>query len=273
MVPPAPPDPDSFRVEITLDELHERATKAPRRRRVTSAAEGVALGAREARDDLALRDLALRATALAAARRGAARRPSGILEIHPCDLRRVLRERHLPVAVLFLVDSSSSMRRAGRMSKVKALLRHYLREAHRRRHRIALATFRHDTCRMEVPFTSNTLRGERAAQALAVGGRTPLAEGMALALRALRRERYRDPELRTFLVLISDGRPNLTLRPGGDPSEEAIAVAGRIRQNGTALALIDPENDPMAMGVGYQVAHAAGGAYELLPAVIRKSRR
>lgn len=174
------------------------------------------------------------------------------------------------MAVLFLVDASSSMRRRGRMIKVKVLLRHYLREAHRRRHRIALVSFRHDTCRVDVPFTPNTTRGERAVESLAVGGRTPLAEGLALGLRLLRRERYRDAETEPLLILLSDGRPNLTLRPGGDPFDEAIAMARRLRQNRTDTVFIDTEDDPMAMGIGYQLARAAGGTYELLESLISR---
>ena len=115
-------------------------------------------------------------------------------------------------------------------------------------------------------MTANEARAVRALEALEMGGRTPLAEGMALGLRALRQERLKVPETALVMVVLSDGRPNLTVA-GGHPFDEAVELARRAGRAGVALAFVDSEDDPMASGCGHAIATAAGGAYEFLSAL------
>jgi magnesium chelatase subunit D len=160
------------------------------------------------------------------------------------------------------------MRGQGRMTLAKGLLQAYLKESYLRRDRVGLVAFRHDRSRLVLPLTPNMRRAERVVAQLPVGGKTPLAEGMALGLRALLQERYRNPDTDTIMVLVSDGKPNLSLH-GGDPLDEALMVAERVAQNRTTLVFIDTEDDPLAFGYGPQVAQAAGGVYRTMASLIR----
>jgi magnesium chelatase subunit D len=172
---------------------------------------------------------------------------------------------------MFVVDASSSMRRESRLGVVKTLLLAYVSEAHQRRERVALVTFRHDRSRLVCPFTVNVSRTERAIRGLELGGRTPLAEGLTLGWRALRQERCKDPDRELVMAILSDGRPNMTIT-GRHPFDEAVTTAERLRASGVTLAFIDGEDDPMASGCGYAVASAAGGIYEFLTSIIRRRR-
>ncbi|MBI4777089.1 MAG: VWA domain-containing protein [Deltaproteobacteria bacterium] len=208
------------------------------------------------------------ATLKAAAVRAASRGPNDRIRIIPSDLKQKVRERRAGYTILFVVDASSSMRGKGRMSHAKALLHAYLKESYLRRDRVGLVAFHHDRSRLALPLTPNMRRAEHVVEQLALGGKTPLAEGIALGLRALLQERYRNPETDTVMVLVSDGKPNLSLH-GGDPLEEALMVAERVAQNRTALVFIDTEDDPLAFGYGPQVARAAGGVYRTMASLMK----
>src|SRR5262249_40968744 len=69
-----------------------------------------------------------------------------------------------------------------------------------------------------------------ALEYLPTGGRTPLVHALELA------KTYLTPS--TFLILLSDGRANVSLR-GGDPWQEAL---GNARQLRCRALVIDTEN-------------------------------
>lgn len=213
-------------------------------------------------------DIALLATLKAGAIRATLRDPNDGIRIIPSDLKQKVRERRIGYAILFVVDASSSMRGKGRMALAKGLLQGYLKESRLRRDRVGLVVFHHDRSRLALPLTPNMRRAENVVAQLPVGGKTPLAEGMALGLRALLQERYRNPETDTVMVLVSDGKPNLSLY-GGDPLEEALIMAERVAQNQTALVFIDTDDDPLAFGYGPQVAQAAGGVYRTMAYLLK----
>ncbi|MEE1193787.1 MAG: hypothetical protein U0K79_03200 [Phascolarctobacterium sp.] len=60
------------------------------------------------------------------------------------------------------------------------------------------------------------------------GGKTPLADGLAVALQTLSMLNKHDSELEPILVLVTDGRANATEADGGDPVASALKMAERI---------------------------------------------
>ena len=213
-------------------------------------------------------DIALLATLKSGAIRAASQGLRDKIRIIPSDLKQKVRERRAGYAILFVVDASSSMRGQGRMAQAKGLLQAFLKESYVRRDRVGLVAFHHDRSRLVLPLTPNMRRAESVVAQLPVGGKTPLAEGMALGLRALLQERYRNPETDTVMVLVSDGKPNLSLH-GGDPLEEALMVGERVAQNRTTLVFVDTDDNPLAFGYGPQVARAAGGVYRTMTSLLR----
>jgi magnesium chelatase subunit D len=213
-------------------------------------------------------DLALSGTLSQAVRRPPEFNEWGVLRIRSSDLRTKLKERRTGFSILFIVDASSSMRGRGRMAQAKGLLRAYFKESYLRRDRVGLLVFRHNRSKVVLPLTSNVRRAEQALEELEVGGKTPLAEGMALGFRTLQQERYRNPDQETVLVVVSDGKPNLSLY-GEDPLEEALSVARYIGRNRAALVFVDTEDDPLAFGYGPQVARAGEGIYRTMAALLK----
>ena len=251
---------------IPLEDLI-RSVKPGRRRQITDEGWGLVVrtGPFQGRS---LAEVSLWSTAKTACSRpdfDPLQRPLG-LSVE--DLRQKIRERKTGFSVVFIVDASSSMRVQGRMSMVKGLIKAYLKECYLRRDRVALVTFRHQQSQLILPFTGNISRAQKALDQLAVGGKTPLAEGLRLGFRALVQERFQNPRAEPVIVLVSDGKPNLPLA-GMDPVDEAFQMALWVGRNGIRLVFIDPEDNPLAFGYGPLIARKARGVYRTLSDLIR----
>jgi magnesium chelatase subunit D len=94
---------------------------------------------------------------------------------------------------------------------------------------------------------------------LRTGGRTPLADGLLRARRVLAAERLRDPRRRALLVLLTDGRATVAVRPGGDPLTDALRAAALLAGDGVATVVVDCESGPVRLGLAGRLAAAAGG--------------
>lgn len=251
---------------ISLADL-VRTLKPGRRRRAVSEEDGLFVRTAPF-ENRSLNSLAFLATIQAAFRRPRFQRGLRPLPLAPEDLQEKIRERRTGYAVVFVVDASSSMRVRDRISLVKGLLRGYLQECYLRRDRVALVSFRHQQSRLLLPFTGNIGRAIKTADLLPVGGKTPLAEGLRLAYRALVREGFQNPRAEPVIVLFSDGKPNLSFSDL-DPVDEAFQAATGLRRNGITLIVIDTEDNPLAFGCGPAIARKAGGTYRRMIDLLR----
>jgi len=208
-------------------------------------------------------NLALDATLRAAAPYQAARHraaPSPLrLIVTPPDLRESVREARQGVLVLFALDASGSMAARRRMVAVKGAVMALLLDAYQKRDEVGLVAFRGRDARLVLPPTASVELAARALRALPTGGRTPLAHALALCETVLARARLGDAERTPWLVLVSDGRPNVAL--GADPVEDARRVAVRLRQSGTRALVVDTEEGPVRLGLNRRLAEAMGAEY------------
>ncbi len=81
---------------------------------------------------------------------------------------------------------------------------------------------------------------------------------MLRARRLLAAERLRDPRRRPLLVLLTDGRATVAVRPGGDPVGDACRAAALLAADGVATVVVDCEAGPVRLGLAAGVAAAAG---------------
>ena len=204
-------------------------------------------------------DLHLLATVAAAAplqvERG--RRGPG-LSLRPEDLRGAVREGREGNLVLFVVDASGSMAARTRMQTVSGAILALLRDAYQRRDKVGLVTFRSAGAELVLPPTTSVPTAQARMAALRTGGRTPLADGLLLARRALQAERVRDPRRRPLVVLLTDGRATVPARPGGDPVADACRAAGLLAADGAHVVVVDCESGFVRLGLAGRVAAAAG---------------
>lgn len=164
--------------------------------------------------------------------------------------------------VLFAIDTSDSMGEEGPGTRMEVALGAAValaRRAYLNRDQVALLTFRGRLATLNVPPTGSVQLVRDRLRQLAVGGATPLADGLRLARDTFRQAIRKDPAMEAVLLLISDGMATAPLRHGGDPAGDAIAVAKDLRKDGVASILIDTGDAPATGRLLPRLADALGG--------------
>lgn len=171
--------------------------------------------------------------------------------------------------MLFAVDTSDSMGDGPetRMNAALGTAVAVLRRAYLHRDRVALITFRDRAAALTVPPTSSVQRVHACLRRIAVGGATPLADGLRLASETIRQALLKDPGLDILLVLVSDGEATVPLRRGGDPVADCLEVAASLHRQGIASLLIDTGNAGPADRLLPRLAEALGGTCRRLTEV------
>ncbi len=110
-----------------------------------------------------------------------------------------------------------------------------------------------------------------ALRAIPLSGRTPLPHALLLAGRLLRQELRKRRNARPFLVVVSDGLPNVPLRRGGDPLADVLREGRALRRSGIGLVVVDatPPDRPTSSSCAEALADAGAGSlvrlHELSP--------
>jgi magnesium chelatase subunit D len=186
----------------------------------------------------------LRAAALA--------RPGESFQLTSQDLRRWLRRGREANLVILLLDTSGSMAARRRSQTVTTVALSLLADSYRRRDRVAVLTFRGRSATTIVPPTRSVELATRRLHDLPVGGQTPLAAGLDAVADLIRRERWRDPDRRPLLVVVTDGRAT----GGTDPLGTAQHAARRLA--GIAGIVVDAEDGPVRLGLASRIAADLG---------------
>lgn len=234
-----------------------RTTTAGRRGRL-AAADRRGVFVRAAVPNGPARDPALAATLRASApwQTARGRRADAPLILRAADLREKVRARPTRHLVLFVVDASRSMGARRRMARTKAAVLALLVDAYQKRDRVGLITFGGASARLALAPTRSVRVAARQMAELAVGGTSPLAHGLAMARAVIAASRRRHPGLTPFVVVLTDGRGNVALRPEGDPAADAVALARALARDDVAGMVIDTEDGPVRLGLAARLAEA-----------------
>lgn len=206
----------------------------------------------------AISDVSVPATLRAAAPHQQARGRTGPgLSLSVSDLRGHLREGREGNLIVFVVDASASMGARDRMRAVKGAVLSLLRDAYRRRDRVAVVTFGGRGARVALPPTSSAELAARLLAEMPVGGRTPLAEGLEETRRILEMSAGRDPDTRPLVVLLTDGRANTG---GSDPLASALSAAAQLARRNVRAVVVDTEHAPYRLSLASLIADAMGAS-------------
>ncbi len=174
------------------------------------------------------------------------------------DLREGVFEQRRAYLVVFVVDASGSMGSPRRMEAAKGAVLSLLLDAYQRRDRVALVSFGGDQARVVLRPTGSVEIARARLEAMATGGRTPLAAGIAAGL-SLAESAGSGPYL-PVLVVVSDGRAT-SAEAGCDPFEAAMEAARGVRRRGVASLVVDAEGGPARLGLTRALAEAMGASY------------
>ena len=206
-------------------------------------------------------DLAFAATLRAAAPYQRQRHGEQAVVIRTEDLRVWIRARRAAANILFLVDASGSMGAKERMKMVKGAVLALLREAYQKRDRVGLIAFRRTSAERLLPMTRSVELAEKALRSLPTGGKTPLAEGLAAALKMMD-ELGRKEGAETVLVLVTDGRTNVSA--AGKAKEEALRAAEEIARRDAHCIVLDTEKSFPKVGLAPEIAQRMNAGYATL---------
>lgn len=188
------------------------------------------------------------------------------------DLRAKRKSKRIAHTILFLVDASGSMGANQRMVRTKGAILSLLNDAYKRRDRVGMVTFSRNKATVVLAPTSDKEKAKMALERLPVGGRTPLSRGLSAAHDALRKYALKMKNEVLLLVVISDGKANVSMKPArsheelrneiisssnsaggcGSPSlhdlvssyalQEALEVGEEIKHSGIKSLIIDTAN-------------------------------
>ncbi len=207
-------------------------------------------------------DVALDATLRAAAPFQGVRKRKCAIAVEPQDIRVKIRERRIGDFLLFVVDASGSMGARARMVATKGAIMSLLLDAYQKRDKVAMISFNKTEARLVLPPTSSVETAARMLADLPVGGRTPLNAALAKTAEVLRSQLIRDPASRPIVMLITDGRCNVSLGTG-KPMDECLALAVRLgRDERSRFIVVDTEEQGLIrFGMAARIAGALGARY------------
>ena len=210
-------------------------------------------------------DLAFDATIRAAAPYQRLREDNGCaLNIKEEDLRQKVREKRIGNTFLFAVDASGSMGARERMRAVKGAIFYMLQEAYQKRDRVGMIAFRRDKAELLLPITRSVDLAQKRLAEMPTGGKTPLADGLALSLQTLALLNKRDSELEPILIVVTDGRANAVHEGEKEPVAAAINIAKKIAKAKITSVVIDTESDFIKLGIAKKLAAAMQANYYTL---------
>jgi magnesium chelatase subunit D len=253
-----------------LDLAPERKTqKAPGRRTRAQSDDRTGRYVRPTLHQSGPPDLAIDATIRAAAPFQLVREKGNLaLAISEPDLRYKVREKRIGRHILFVVDASGSMGADVRMAETKAAILSLLIDAYQRRERVGLIIFRGREAKLTLPFTHSVEMAQRHLTQLPTGGKTPLPHALKLALEVLKQEKARQPQDVFLLVLVTDGRANISLG-AGRPMAEVKELSAQLKTLGVNSLILDTESFAPCLDLGClpELSRIMGGSYHSLTSI------
>jgi magnesium chelatase subunit D len=140
--------------------------------------------------------------------------------------------------VLFLLDGSSSIETQRKIGFLKSSVKAVLKDAYVRRDRVSIIVFRDRIAEVLLSPTSSVRKAMMAVDGIRSGGTTPLSLGLYGAYKVMQKEKRRSPDHPIYLMVITDGKANISAF-GGDPYLESLHMAGKIRRLAITSALVD----------------------------------
>ena len=157
------------------------------------------------------------------------------------DLREKVRQSKVSTLIVLTVDASGSMGAMNRMEAAKGTVFSLLMDAYQHRDRVSMVAFRGKGGYILLPPTSGVELAKKLLVNLPTGGKTPIGAGIMKAMSVIKNEQKKDPTIIPMLILLTDGRSNISIVEGSDPMGEIEKLGKMIQEEGIFSVVIDTE--------------------------------
>ncbi|MBW1740956.1 MAG: putative cobaltochelatase [Deltaproteobacteria bacterium] len=247
------------RIQMERDRVLRKGSGRRSRTKTSSKAGRYIMSTIERKtNDLAL-DATLRAAAPYQQRR---RRQAVAIAIEESDIREKIREKKIGNFIVFVVDASGSMGAGKRMIETKGAILSLLLDAYQKRDKVAMVAFKENRAEVLLPPTNSIELTYKLLEELPTGGKTPLCHGISLGYQIIQSYFRKDPNIYPLLVLISDGKANVS-QYGGEPLSEAMEVAEEIKDDPRVNKVVIDVEKPglISFGLAHQLSVRMGAKY------------
>jgi magnesium chelatase subunit D len=135
-----------------------------------------------------------------------------------------------------------------RMTAAKGAVLSLLLDAYQKRDRVALIAFKGQTAELILPPTDSVELAKKRLEILPTGGKTPLSQGLMCAFELIEKEERKKDHNRILLVLISDGRGNVSMSNNKNAFDESLTICEEITNRKVQSLVIDIETGFVRMG-------------------------
>ena len=191
------------------------------------------------KDPKNVKDIAIDASIRAATLRQLREGISLPLKIKDEDIRERVRRKPVPHLTVFMLDSSGSMAALRRIELAKGILWNLAQRAYINKDFVSLIVFRQYSAKVVVEPTRNYGRVLKAIEKTPTGGKTPLSHALLEAYRLIAREKAKHKNLMVSLVIVTDCKANVPLKPNSSIAEEVALIGEKLRKLGIYAVLFD----------------------------------
>ncbi len=256
---------DQFRVIDYLNDGRRKVSKTSAkkgRRMMVESSNSSGRYARSRIPDEKTHDIAFDATVRAAAPYQRSRDRTGLaINIQEQDVREKVREMRAGCTILFLVDASGSLGVRKRMTAVKGAILSMLRDSYVKRDRIGMMAFRRDSAELILPPTRSVEYSYRKLEEMPTGGKTPLSEALVTVNEYMTSYSRSHMGEMCYIVVITDGRANVSLEDGVNANEEVLKLAEDMAIPQVRWIVIDASAGFIRFDNAERLAQALGGTY------------
>ncbi|MEO5932243.1 MAG: VWA domain-containing protein, partial [Duganella sp.] len=186
--------------------------------------------------------------AIGATLRSAALRDPENMKVVRADLHQQVKAGTSGNLIVFVVDASGSMAAQRRMEALKGAVLSLLTDAYQQRDEVAVVAFRGQEAKLLLAPTRSVELAEKSLRELPTGGRTPLPHALVMVIGILDDAKAAGNGKPPLLVLMTDGKANVSVVDVGDPWRESLELAQMVAEFRVPTVVIDTESGYTRLG-------------------------
>jgi len=202
---------------------------------------GRVVGDTKAREDVNFGDVAVVPTIRNAVRQGSFRGPgrSGGVNIKRSHLREKIYRSRTKLQQLMIIDTSYLPDEMRKIRTVEEIAKTVLTVSYEKRSQVSIISSSGDEAKLELPFTTEVSKGEEVLDEFKYGGLSPLPSALKKGLILLKRARGSRTDVISIMMLITRGKANVPLFPGGYVRRELLELSKMIRASPIQMIIVN----------------------------------